>query len=74
MKTKKIIIDELIELKEYKKVLEAQAGIILEGIKIFSKEEIHEISQKRNHEDLEFRIKAVNEEIRECEDELAMFK
>jgi hypothetical protein len=70
MTTKKQILDELIEFKCIKKLLEAEIGIIEEGIEIFSKSEKRYIVSGKDKEDIDIKLMAVKEKIKERENDL----
>jgi hypothetical protein len=70
MTNKKQILDELIEFKMIKKLLEAEIGIMEEGIEIFSKSEKQYIVRRKDREDIDLKLMAVKEKIKERENDL----
>lgn len=70
MLTNKDIMDELIELKEIRKVLEAEVGIFSDGLQVFSKNEKADIGKRKDSVDIELKLRMVTEKIKEYEDEL----
>lgn len=55
----KLLLNEIIELKERRKVLEAELGLSTEDIHIFNKNEIQQIIQHKNDEETYYNLEEV---------------
>ncbi|MGB3368499.1 MAG: hypothetical protein WBA54_13470 [Acidaminobacteraceae bacterium] len=54
-----LLLNEIIELKEKRKVLEAELGLSTEDIHIFNKNEIQQIMQHENDEETYYNLEEV---------------
>jgi len=61
----KLLLNEIIELKEKRKVLEAELGLSTEDIHIFNKSEIQQIMQHKNDEETYYNLEEVALKIQE---------
>jgi len=64
----KLLLNEIIELKEQRKVLEAELGLSTEDIHIFNKDEIQQIIQHTNDEETYFNLEEVALKLQEDTD------
>ena len=62
---KDLLLNEIIELKERRKVLEAELGLSTEDIHIFNKNEIREIVNHRNDEETYYHLEEVTTRLQE---------
>lgn len=61
----RLLINEIIELREKRKVLEAELGLSREDIHIFNKNEIHQIIHHRNDEKAYYDLEDVSIKLQE---------
>lgn len=64
----KLLLNEIIELKEQRKVLEAELGLSTEDIHIFNKDEIQQIIQHTNDEKTYYNLEEVALKLQEDTD------
>lgn len=64
----KLLLNEIIELKEKRKVLEAELGLSTEDIHIFNKDEIQQIIQHTNDEKTYYNLEEVALKLQEDTD------
>lgn len=63
-----LLLNEIIELKEKRKVLEAELGLSTEDIHIFNKDEIQQIIHHKNDEEAYYNLEEVALKIQEDTD------
>lgn len=64
----KLLLNEMIELKEKRKVLEAELGLSTEDIHIFNKGEIQQIIHHKNDEETYYNLEEVALKLQEDTD------